>query len=263
MKKQSLLICAAGIVLSSCLSGKAIQKEIREYRSNLFYELSTPLYPDTALTRVHLKFIDCSNMDYYTGVREKGTIILLLLLYMYDKHRFKSRLGEASVYPTYREFLTEALLTECNSSTCLHLVEEGQTPPSDPSAYTMEVKIINNQTYAITTTGSHSVIWFEWEYLTFEKHRLKQVETDLSIRITIARGEETLHDKVYSRKWMQSLYDRNYPDRQKLNRICVEYMAEPLSRCTKELVEDIATELHLLFTGFMYKEKLYKERSRL
>ncbi|MCD8167700.1 MAG: hypothetical protein LUE93_17375 [Bacteroides sp.] len=232
-----------------------MQKEIREYRSNLFYELSTPLYPDTALTRVHLKFIDYSNMDYYTGVQKKGTTILPLLLYMYDKHRFKNKLGEDSLYPTYREFLTEALLTECNSSTCLHLVEEEQLPPSEPSAYTMEVKIINNQTHAITTTGSHSVIWLEWEHLTFEKHWLKQVETDLSIRITIARGEETLHDKVYSRKWVQPLYDRNYPDSQELNRVCIEYMAESLSRCTKELVEDIATELHLLFTGLMYKEK--------
>ena len=84
-------------------------------KSDLFYELTSPAYQGEAKRTVYLDFIDYSNLDYYTTVKKRGGFAIPLLLYIYETNRFNVRLGEGSLTQTYREFLTEALLTECNT----------------------------------------------------------------------------------------------------------------------------------------------------
>lgn len=65
-------------------------------------------------------------------------MIIPLILFNYSKEKFDVVLGEGSLAQTYREFLTDALLTECNSSTSLHLDNTANITPD--SAYVLNVK---------------------------------------------------------------------------------------------------------------------------
>ena len=79
------------------------------------------------------------DMDYYTSVKRKKSAYIPLLLYNYEGELFHLRLGESSLTQLYREFLTEALLTECNSSTCCHLIDNQKGKMIPDSAYRLEM----------------------------------------------------------------------------------------------------------------------------
>lgn len=110
--KTIYLLLLTSLLLCSCRSSRSMQKEINPMKSDLFYELTSPAYQGEAKRTVYLDFIDYSNLDYYTTVKKRGGFAIPLLLYIYETNRFNVRLGEGSLTQTYREFLTEALLTE-------------------------------------------------------------------------------------------------------------------------------------------------------
>jgi hypothetical protein len=59
MKKPLLLISGVTIILlflSSCNSSKVLQKEIRTMRTDLFYELTTPVYQESIKYNIYLNF---------------------------------------------------------------------------------------------------------------------------------------------------------------------------------------------------------------
>ena len=116
MKTHHLLFILIALPLfCSCRSSRSMLREIQALKSSLYYELTSPIYQEKADQTVYLDFIDYSNMDYYTSVKRKKSAYIPLLLYNYEGELFHLRLGESSLTQLYREFLTEALLTECNS----------------------------------------------------------------------------------------------------------------------------------------------------
>ena len=124
MKTHHLLFILIALPLfCSCRSSRSMLREIQALKSSLYYELTSPIYQEKADQTVYLDFIDYSNMDYYTSVKRKKSAYIPLLLYNYEGELFHLRLGESSLTQLYREFLTGALLTECNSSTCCHLID--------------------------------------------------------------------------------------------------------------------------------------------
>jgi hypothetical protein len=122
-----------------------MQREIQTVRSNLYYELTTPEYLEEIAGTVYLNFIDYSNIDYYTTVKKAGTIIVPLFFFNYSWEKFNVTLGESSLTQTYREFLTEALLSESNSSACFNL-RDNAADTAPESAYMLDVKILHNRT---------------------------------------------------------------------------------------------------------------------
>lgn len=141
MKTHHLLFILIALPLfCSCRSSRSMLREIQALKSSLYYELTSPIYQEKADQTVYLDFIDYSNMDYYTSVKRKKSAYIPLLLYNYEGELFHLRLGESSLTQLYREFLTEALLTECNSSTCCHLIDNQKGKMIPDSAYRLEVK---------------------------------------------------------------------------------------------------------------------------
>lgn len=155
MKTHHLLFILIALPLfCSCRSSRSMLREIQALKSSLYYELTSPIYQEKADQTVYLDFIDYSNMDYYTSVKRKKSAYIPLLLYNYEGELFHLRLGESSLTQLYREFLTEALLTECNSSTCCHLIDNQKGKMIPDSAYRLEVKIRKNETCARTNSTS-------------------------------------------------------------------------------------------------------------
>ena len=246
--KPALLLFLSCLLFCSCRSSRSMQKEINPKKVSLFYELTSPEYLGSVNKTVYLDFIDYSNLDYYTTVKKKGAFAVPLLLFNYEKNRFTVRLGESSLTQTYREFLTEALLSECNSSTSFNLIDNSKGEAPD-SVYHLAVKIVCNQTRGKINLIESSMIWFDPGYIVFPNHRAGMANTDLSIVLRLTRGEDCLLDKTYRVNHSQEGPQHGFEDSVQANEACLNTMAECLSQATKEIVENISREINLVLAS--------------
>ncbi|KAA6333336.1 hypothetical protein EZS27_018233 [termite gut metagenome] len=237
------------ILFTSCRTGKNMQREIQAIRSNLYYELSTPEYLEEIADTIYLNFIDYSNIDYYTTVKKAKTIIVPLVIFNYSWEKFNVTLGEGSLTQTYREFLTEALLVESNSSTCFTLRDNVANMAPD-SAYIFNVKILHNRTSSAIKLNNMLVFLCLGDYsdfiFNFENYTVIPAITDLRINVRLTKGKDCLLEKNYF-AYHKSNYTRGKSkDSFLANEICINNMTESLSVATKKIVENMTEELHLL-----------------
>lgn len=235
-------------VLSSCGSTKEIQKEVNRIKTNLFYELTSQEYLNSKSDTMYLEFIDYSNLNYYTAVKKKNQIIVPLIVYNYQGSNYTVSLGENSLSQTYREFLTEALLTECNSSTAIALFNE-QADTSHRDSYRLTLKVIKNTTHSGIKLKNNSVIWFEGDYLEFINHSNKDAITNLAINVKLKKGDNCYLDKTYETIYCQPKPQYHTSTIIDASERCIDLMAESLSQATKELVENICQELSLIIAN--------------
>lgn len=244
--KRCLFYFALVLLLCSCRSSRSMQKEINGMRSCLFYELTSPEYIGAVKDTIYLDFIDYSHTDYYTTIKKNGGFAVPLLLFNFEKNKFRTRLGEHSLSQLYREFLTDALLTECNSSTCFALSDNKDNHTPVDSVYRLEVKIKQNETTGGVVLKESSFIWFEGEYVSLPNCRYRPAQSELSIAIRLSYRGDCLLDKTYHAQYKHPHKSNQYSDSYEANQACLDNMAECLSHATKEIVEDISQELHLL-----------------
>lgn len=244
--KQTILYLSMSICLfTSCISSRSMQSELNGMQSDLFYELTSLEYHGEIKDSIYLDFIDYSNTDYYTTVKRNGGMFLPLILYNFQKDRFRTRLGEHSLSQLYREFLTDALLTECNSSTCFQLIDNSQNLVSPDSVFRLEVKVRENQTTGGVSLETHNLIWFEGDYFEYHSCYPHSSKTKLSISVRLTRQGDCLLDKTYEVIHTQPREKGFYSESYAANQASLNNMAECLSLATKEIVEEISQELHL------------------
>ena len=243
-----LLLVIILLLLCSCRTSRSMLKEIHPLKSSLYYELTSPIYPEKTRQNVYLDFIDYSNMDYYTSVKRKKYTIIPLLLYNYEGELFNLRLGEHSLTQLYREFLTDALLTECNSSTCFHLINNQKEKVLPDSTYRLEVKIRKNETTAKIKLNQSIMLWFEGELAEITNNKIRPSTSVLEISVRLTQSSNCLLDKTYSTEWKQSTSSRSFQDSPSANAACLDDMTECLSMATKEIVEEISREMHLILS---------------
>jgi hypothetical protein len=248
----SILIALPVLFFSSCTTSKTLQRQMRSLQSDLYYELTTPEYEGRITDTVYLNFIDYSNMDYYTTVKKKGTLIIPLIFFNYTQEKFDVILGEGSLAQTYREFLTEALLAECNSSTSLYLTDNAADIAPD-SAYVLNVKILHNRTASAMKLSSKLIFLYFGQggdfTFGFSNNNIMPAITDLEFHVSLMQEKNCLFEKTYPayQKW---IYVGGGPGNTlSLNEDCLNNMTECLSVATKSIVEEISRELHLLMSG--------------
>lgn len=243
----SLLLFVA--LFSSCRTGKSMQKEIRTMRANLYYELTSPEYKGEIIKDIFLNFIDYSNIDYHTTVRKTKTVFIPLILYNFSSQTYEITLGESSLTQNYREFLTDAFLAECNSSTCFNLINNEANIAPD-SAYVLDVKVNRNRTITKIKLNESAIPWFdenmEEAFISFTNNKTRPAVTELNIHVRLLRSGKTLFDKEYSVKRSQDTYRERASNSYEANDVSLQTMTAGLSHATKEIVEQISSELHLL-----------------
>lgn len=178
----------------------------------------------------------------------KKSAYIPLLLYNYEGELFHLRLGESSLTQLYREFPTEALLTECNSSTCYHLIDNQKGKIIPDSAYRLEVKIRKNETYGRIKLNQSSIPWFEGEMLEVVNNKIRPATSSLAISIRLTQKEDCLLDKTYSTEYQQTTKAQRFEDSPSANAACLDDMTECLSMATKEIVEEISRDIHLILS---------------
>lgn len=255
-----VITCVVAVcLLASCSSSKLMLREMLDNRAHLYYELTTPEYRGEVQDSIYLNFIDYSNMPYYTTMKKKGFVLVPLFFYNYSSNRFEAALGERSLTINFREFLTEALLTECNSSTCIHLIDNEHHIAPD-TALVMDVKVMKNLTTgkirlsdtAIFTGYLDLLLGNEAEdailpmFAGITNNKVYPAVTELLIKVKLSKKGEVLFEKEYGVAGNYCPGGRGYGDSYIANHACLDAMAENLSLATKVVVEEVCGELHLL-----------------
>ncbi|WP_321517853.1 hypothetical protein [uncultured Bacteroides sp.] len=218
-------------------------------RADLFYELTTPVYQDSIKHDIYLNFIDYSNLDYETSVKRKSTLVIPLLFVNYVGESFNVTLGEGSLRMTFREFLTQALTTECNNSTCFNLLERADSV-GEKGNYILDVKVKRCQTSSRIKLNDTSVLGFDenlefGHYMEFTNDKVRPANTMLDIDVTLSLDGRIIHHKVYTTTYRKAC-NRNNCEVAPRTEVCLNNMVQCLSLATKNIVEDVSKDLHLI-----------------
>ncbi len=247
--KSIYLLILTSVLFCSCRSSRSMQLELNPMKTSLFYELGSKEYFGNKENDIYLEFIRYSNLDYYTTIKRKSSYAIPLFFYNLEVGKFRTKLGEHSLTQTYREFLTEALLAECNSSTRFNLIDNQKDIAPD-SAYRLKVNIERNETVGMVNLKSTSIIWFDDDFLEIPGNKVGNANTNLVIHITLMHNGEKVFDKSYSLNHVEYARPKTYSDSVLSNEACLDLMAESLSTTTKIIVENISSELDLLLIPY-------------
>ena len=248
-----LLFIFPVICLTACVSGQSVQRQMQGIKSELFYELTTPVYLDNIDNTIFLAPIEESPIIPYTIVKRKGTIVLPFLLYNLVQNKYEITLGDGSLIQLYHEFLMDALLAECNRSSCFDLrVKDSASLPD--SALILEIKVNKNVTTAkivskdVAFIHPLDILLGEGYFLSSSTltWNVNQPVSRLEIYARLMQGEKCLWEKTTT-----AVRDFPYKRKEIENPIrayetCVDHMTECLSYTTKDIVEIISQNLHLL-----------------
>ena len=230
------------------MSTKSIQSKMQGIQSELFYELTTPVYPGNIDKTIYLSPIVDTVSIPYTTVKRKGRTIIPLILYNSEKDKYEVSLGESSFIQPYNEFLMDALSAQCNRSSCfnLKLLDDIILPDS---ALILEIIVNKN----ITTA---KMIYRDVGYLIpisdmilnfgYANWEINQPVSCLDISARLMQKENCLWEKIYSTTFDLPYRHNGIEKPIKAYEICIDDMTECLSYTTKEIVENITRDLHLI-----------------
>ncbi|MBR1941019.1 MAG: hypothetical protein IJ845_06775 [Bacteroidaceae bacterium] len=227
-----------------------MSRDMNTLRSNLYYELTSKQYEGVIYDTIYMDFIDFSNMEYYTQVKRNGGYIIPLLIFNMQRTNFRTILGEYSLTQTFREFLTEAMLAECNSSTSFELIDNKDSIYDTTNRYRLHLKVEHNETHGtLNHTGYLIMLPNINDEVEGEGGKVRPSSTKLSIHATLTCGDETLLDKTYSVTHKQSDTLRGFSSNYEVTATCLDDMTQSLSLATKKIVELISQELNMLTEG--------------
>ena len=146
------------------------------------------------------------------------------------------------------EFLTDALLAECNSSRCFNLIDN-QKDIAEDSTYRLNIKIVQNETGSKVILSTHSMLWFDGEMLETYHNKVEDGWTRLAIKVLLTKNNEKLLEKTYELDHAERALDYRYDDSVMSNEACLDLMARSLSQATKQIVESISSELDMLLNS--------------
>ncbi|GHV58259.1 hypothetical protein FACS1894182_09690 [Bacteroidia bacterium] len=233
---------------SSCQGVQSVQNQLRIARVDLDYELTSPIYEGNPDKTVYLNFIDNSNMEYFTTVKSSNILVLPFILFNYWHKKFNVILGESALTQPYREFLTDALLAECNRSASFNLKTGDAVSLAD--AYSLDIKIIQNQTLSGIQEVNYNFIIPTSSYSTFSfsnaNYQVLPVVSDLEIVASLKKGKQHLLEKNYTirQKWNSKLVGNlAFASEQ-----CVFKMTDCLSLTTEQIVTAISRDLDMVLS---------------
>jgi len=244
--KQALFFIFFATIFSACQSSSSIQRKMLGMRSELFYELTTPVYLDASDT-IYLKPIDYSAILPYTTVKKKGGLVIPLLIFNLVKEKYEVTLGEGSLAQPYYDFLTDALLAQCNRSSCFNLkVSDNDFLPD--SALILEIQVNKNITTArmISNNGVFLNPLEESHVSGFSSWDINSPVSWLDISARLMQQGNCIWKKSYTVTQDLSRNRQGIDKDISAYENCIDAMTENLSYTTKEIVESIAQNLHLI-----------------
>lgn len=244
------------LLVCSCTSNKLMTKEIRSMRTSLGYELTSQEYQGNIYADIYLDNLNGAGLIPQTNIKRKGTTVVPLILVNYVGEKFCATLGETSLESSYRQFLTDALLAECNSSACFNLYENTGKIKTSP-AYTLDIEIKRCLTTSEIKLNNTSFLWVDiftggGDMQTIFNSKVRPATTELAFTITLKKDGIQMHTKEFTVKHEQRCNPHGLGDSYMANQACLDNMAEGLSQATRQIVEEIAKDISIVIISTVY-----------
>ena len=248
--KWILLLVFPAILLPACTSSKSIQRQMLGIESELFYVLTTPFYSENIEHTIYLNPVCDSTALPYSIVKKKGFLFIPLLVYNSMRRSFEVTLGNTSLIQTYPDFLVDALLAECNRSSCFDLIVKEELVVPD-SAMILEVKVNKNTTTTklVSSGGLFLNPFMDWQFEGFSNWKVSRPVNNLEIAVRLMQHGNYLFEKTYTVVHTSENQQSNIEEAFNAYTNCIDEMTFCLSQTTKRVVEDISRDLHLLILG--------------
>lgn len=238
----------------SCSSTKDLNREMRTMITSLGYELTSPEYKGELYCNVLLNPIEGAGLVPQTTIIKKGNVVVPLILVNYVGEKYESSLGETSLDIPYQQFLTEAFLAECNTSSCFNLykAEDSTNVESD---FLLDIKVGKCQTKSKFKFNNTAILWVDifngdGDFMSFFNHKLNPATTELEFKVTLTHKNNPIFNKDY--KVTHTNNENSIRREGNINYDSLNNMAESLSLATKEIVERISTDLSLTIENYTY-----------
>ena len=220
--------------------------QLNDLYVDIDYELTSSIYEEKREKTVYLNPIDSSTMEAYTRVKNSRIVALPLILFNYGHKKFNIILGEHTLTQAYREFLSDALLAECNRSACFSLKTNTEVPLAD--AYVLDIEIIRNKTVSGIQETNVLIVVPNFSDLTYfsTKYHVLPTSSDLEIAVSLKKEANILWEKQYSTR--QYFEHSSYVDLVELSERCVFKMTHCLSLATEQIVTDISRDLNIILS---------------
>jgi len=246
--KRILFFILPILLFTSCQTGKTIQSQIQDIQSELFYELTTPVYSENIDYTIYLNQIGDSTILPYTTVKKKRGKFIPLIIYNMSQDNYEVTLGNASLIQPYNDFLMDALLAQCNRSSCFDLIVKDDAVLPD-SALILDVEVNKNNTTAKMISKDVFIFIpipnFAWSWSS-SSWEVDQPVSWLEISARLMQQENCLWEKTYTVTWDYPYKSHGIEKPVQAYEICIDNMTECLSYATKGIVENISENLHLL-----------------
>lgn len=234
--------------LASCVSVRDVGIEMRKIETGLGYELTSPEYRGELFCNVLLNPIHGAGLVPVTAVKKKGTTVIPLLLYNYTGETFEVTLGETSLNIPYQYFVVDALVSECNTSTCFNLYASKDSLVAQTD-YQIDIKVGRCQTSSQVKFNTHTILFVDFfsmdpDFLSVLSHKVRPALTDLEFVVTVKQRDDVFFQKEYVLRHSHSPRWNSMDELNDLSYSCVDNMAVGLSLATKEIVEEIAADLN-------------------
>jgi hypothetical protein len=170
------------------------------------------------------------------------------LIFNLVKEKYEVTLGENSLEQPYRDFLMNALLAQCNRSSCFTLKVKTDDVVLPDSVLILEITVNKNITTArmISNSGVFLNPLAEDYVSGFSNWEINSPVSWLEISARLIQQQNCIWEKNYTVTQDLSLKRQGIDEDTRAYENCIDAMTENLSYTTKGIVESIAQNLHLI-----------------
>ncbi|MDL2243249.1 hypothetical protein LJB84_00180 [Bacteroidales bacterium OttesenSCG-928-J19] len=230
-------------ILSSCTSAKSVEATYHDISSELAYDLTTTPYPDERETVIALHPIQDLEMETSTTVKRKSRVVLPFIFINTVNETYRATLGQQHYNQSYAQFLTDALLAECNRSASFYL--ENLEEAKEEADYFLNIEVIKNKTTGKLKAFGHILFSPEDLLDISSSYEAQESNTELVLLVRLTDSDRIVYEQEFAVK-LESKASGN--SQEYMIDACiesVELMSERLSEATKQIVEEIKSHLSL------------------
>jgi len=235
---RNIILLFISVFLASCSGSKTLSRSLNKHKAPLGYLYDSKMKECDKSIGIILEDFDKQILDSTTSVSKINSKVLPFIIYNYSEENMAVKLGQSSLEQNYTEFFKESFMVESQRSGCYSL---SKTP--DESLYSLEI-VYDTCTINSKYQRNSTVLFLFLAYsMSFQEIGFP-AKTDLALHIKLKKAGHAIFEKQYSVDRLQPFMNDQSLNVNALQSDFVVNMAESLSYCTKDCIEQIIIDIN-------------------
>jgi hypothetical protein len=191
-------------------------------------------------TKISMAKFEQPIFDPFLSVKKTNSKVLPFIFFNHIEMNYAVKLGENSIDRDYSLFFNESFAIESQRIGCYSLTDK----PIE-NDYTLEIVYDSCKTISKYQKSS-TILFLIFAYSMSSQEFGFPAQTELSVRVTLRKGDKMIFEKSYRIKKMQPFIPSDNKNINVMHLDFVSNMAESLSLGTKECIEQIIQDINLM-----------------